>query len=279
MSSSEIKYGCIYLITCLENGKLYVGQYNKPNPKGRYTRHWAPNQRDTCVLHRAMWKHGKNAFKLETLCIVPHESLGNMEAYYAEELRTYTWDTNEETGFPGGYNMIECGGFTRTGIKHSPETIAKCTAASTGRKHSEETRAKIGASQKGKKISPEAIEKQRQSLIGFKHSDETRAKMSASGKGKKRSDEARSNMSAAQKGKKFSDEARANMSIARKGIKLTPEQLARRRGLPQTEKQIEQRKKIHEANKGRKQSPEAIEKMRIAKKEWWAKKKQEETSV
>ena len=31
--------GCIYFIECLESCKGYVGQYVKPNPKGRWTSH------------------------------------------------------------------------------------------------------------------------------------------------------------------------------------------------------------------------------------------------
>jgi group I intron endonuclease len=243
------KKGCIYLVTCLENGKTYVGQYAYENPNGRYTRHWAPNQKDTCIFHRALWKYGKDAFKLETLGIFPRSSLNNMEAYYAEQLKSYMWDTNEEAGIPGGYNMMLCGQMNRQGMKHTTEALAKMSACVKGRKHSEETKRKISEGNKGKKISPEASAKTAAKLRGRKLSSEMCAKLSAAQKGIKRSDEARANISAGKKGKKFSEEARANMSKARTGMKLSAEALAARKARPPTEKQIAQRKRAVEAMK------------------------------
>ena len=239
--------GCIYLVTCFENSKTYVGQYAHENPAGRFTRHLAPKQKDTCIFHRALWKYGKDAFNLETLGIFPRSSLNNMEAYYAEQFQSYMWDTNEEANIPGGYNMMLCGQMNRQGMKHTPEALAKMSAAQTGRVKSEETRAKIGAAHKGRKHSPEEIEKHRQAILGTKASDETRAKMSAARKGRKWSDESRAKLSATKKGVSFSEEARANMSKARTGMKLSVEALAARKERPPTEKQIAQRKKAAEA--------------------------------
>jgi len=245
--TSVEKNGCIYLVTCLENGKTYIGQYAYENPTGRYTRHWAPNQKDTCIFHRALWKYGKDAFKLETLGIFPRSSLNNMEAYYAEQFQSYMWDTNEEASIPGGYNMMLCGQMNRQGMKHTPEALAKMSACVKGRKHSEETKRKISEGNKGKKMSPEAIDKHRLAIIGKKASEETRAKQSAARKGRKWSDESRAKLSAAKKGVSFSDEARANMSKAKTGTKLSAEALAARKARPPTEKQIAQRKKAAEA--------------------------------
>jgi group I intron endonuclease len=241
------KTGCIYLVTCLENGKTYVGQYAYENPNGRYTRHWASNQKDTCIFHRALWKYGKDAFRLEILGVFPRSSLNNMEAYYAEQFQSYMWDTNEEAGISGGYNMMLCGQMNRQGMKHTPEALAKISVASTGRIKSAETREKIGNAHRGKKQSPEVIEKHRQAMIGTKASDETRAKQSAARKGTKWSDESRAKLSATKKGVKFSDEARQNMSKARTGKQISAEALAARKARPPTEKQIAQRKKAAEA--------------------------------
>lgn len=240
------KSGCIYLVTCLENCKKYVGQYACKNPNRRYIRHWAHNQKDTCIFHRALWKYGKDAFKLETLGIFSRSSLNNMEAYYAEQFQSYMWDTNEEADIPGGYNMMLCGQMNRQGMKHTPEALAKISAASTGRIKSAVTREKIGNAHRGKKQSPEAIEKHRQAIIGTKASDETRAKQSAARKGTKWSDESRAKLSATKKGVKFSDEARQNMSKARRGKQISAEALAARKATPPTEKQIAQRKKAAE---------------------------------
>jgi len=241
------KKGCIYLITCLENGKTYIGQYAYENPNGRYTRHCAPNQKDTCIFHRALWKYGKDAFRLETLGVFPRSSLNNMEAYYAEQFQSYMWDTNKAADIPGGYNMMLCGQMNRQGMKHTPEALAKMSACVKGRKHSEETKRKISESNKGKKIAPEASAKTAAKLRGRKLSPEMCAKLSAAQKGIKRSYEARANISAGLKGKIVSDEARANMSKARTGMKLSAEALAARKARPPTEKQIAQRKKAAEA--------------------------------
>lgn len=235
------KNGCIYLVTCIENGKTYIGQYAYENPSGRYTRHWSPNQKDTCIFHRALHKYGKSAFKLERLGVFPRSSLNNMEAYYSDQFRSYIWDNNEEAGIPGGYNMMLCGQMNRQGMKHTPETLIKLSISSTGRIKTAETRAKIGAAHKGKKMSPEAIEKHRKAITGKKASDETKAKMSLARKGRKWSDESRAKLSASKKGIRRSDETRAKLSKSRKGKKISPEVLAARKSKPPSEKQIAQR--------------------------------------
>jgi group I intron endonuclease len=127
--------GCIYLITNILNGKKYVGQTKYESPESRYERHWVEakyKDSKTIKLHMAMMKYGKEAFKVETLCIVPRSSLNNMECYWAEQLETYMWDD------PGGYNMVWCGNQVLTGIKQTPELIEKRVAPLRGRKQSEE---------------------------------------------------------------------------------------------------------------------------------------------
>lgn len=243
----EEKKGCIYLISCVPNGKTYIGQYAYENPKGRYTRHWAPNQKDTCILHRALWKYGKESFTLETLGVFPRSSLNNMEAYYAEQFCSYIWDTNEQAGIPGGYNMMMCGQMNRLGMKHTPEALAKMSLALTGRKHTPETCAKIGNAQRGKKCSPESIEKHRQAIIGKIPSDETRAKMSAAHKGRKWTDESKAKLSASKTGIPRSQETKDKLSKAHIGKKLSAETLALRKSTPPTEKQIAQRKRAVES--------------------------------
>ena len=117
------------------------------------------------------------------------------------------------------------------GIKKSPETLAKMSAAKKGRKKSPEHIAKMSATRKGKKHSPETLAKMSAARKGIKKSPETLAKMSATRKGKKHSSETRDKMRAAQTGKKLSSETRARMSAARKGRKgkkLSPETITKR---------------------------------------------------
>jgi group I intron endonuclease len=270
-ATTIVVFGCIYLVTNLINGKKYVGQYAYENPQGRYKRHWSSNQKDTCIFHRALWCHGKDSFKLERLGVFPRSSLNNMEAYYADQFQTYMWDTNEEAGIPGGYNMMLCGQMNRQGMKHTPEALAKMSIASTGRIKSPETRAKIGDAHRGKKMSLEAIEKHRQAIIGTKASDATRAAMSLARKGKKLSDETRANISAGKKGWVPSEDTRKNMSKARKGKKVSPEVLAARKSRPPTEKQLAQREKMQNDNIGRTQTDEARQKIREGQQRRWQK--------
>jgi group I intron endonuclease len=269
------KNGCIYLVTCIENNKKYVGQYTYENPTGRFKRHLSNNQKDTCVFHRALWKYGKDAFKLETLGIFPHSSLNNMEAYYAEQFQSYIWDTNEEANISGGYNMMLCGQMNRQGMKHTSETLEKLSKASKGRKHTEETKSKISKGNTGKKMSAQAVEKHRQSMLGYKHTDEAKANMSKAGKGKKHTEESKEKMSKSKKGWNPSAETRANMSLAQKGKKRSVEEIARRKAKPKTDKQIAQLNQMHENNKGRTHTDETKQLLREAQYRRWQKWREE----
>lgn len=176
--------GCIYLITCLVNGKKYVGQYKKSNPKGRWTVHLR-NAKDGApyALHGAIRLYGKENFKIEVLCICSHSVLGNLEAYYAEQYGSYIWDPEP------GYNMVWCGKHARLGIKLSDESLERIRQSNIGRKHTPEacynmgqskigrvistdTREKIGKANSGREQSSESIEKRRQALLGKKPTPE-----------------------------------------------------------------------------------------------------------
>lgn len=117
--------GCIYLITNLVNGKKYIGQHCHPNTQKRWNTHLRDADKGCqYLLHSALRKYGKDAFVIETLCIVPNgDAIGRMEEYFAEQFETYVWDN------PGGYNMIWCGKKGRAGIKSSQSTIEKSSAA------------------------------------------------------------------------------------------------------------------------------------------------------
>ena len=164
--------GCIYLIKCIENGKGYIGQYAKPSPTSRWTRHMRDAEKGVnYMLHQAIRKYGVNKFTIETLCICPKESLGNMESYYAEQFETYCWDT------PGGYNMVYCGNQPRLNIKNTPEMNSKISKANKGHTKSPETCSKISEAKKGKKFTPEQLEAHHKVHKGKKHSEETIEKL------------------------------------------------------------------------------------------------------
>jgi len=212
--------GCIYLLTCLHNGKRYVGQHNKPDPKRRWKEHLSKaklGKYDT-MLCRALRKYGEEGFSWEVLYIGAIESLDLMESYYAEIFESYIWDS------PGGYNMVECGGTTR-GHKHSPETKEKLRQALIGRKHSPEAKEKISKAHICKKYSPETKEKIRQALIGRKYSKESIENMRQGQLGRKKPQEVIEKTRQAHIGAKRSPEAIENIRHGQLGNKRSLESI------------------------------------------------------
>ena len=231
--------GSIYLITCNKNNKRYVGQTGK-DPKVRFREHISDAKRGSeFPLHRAMRKHGIDAFTFETLCKCPIENLTNMEAYYAEIFESYRWDS------PGGYNAVWCNESPRLGMKSSPETCEKIRQGNLGKKMSSETCEKMRQASLGKKHSPEACEKIRQANLCKKMSPECIEKMRQSSLGKKMSPECIEKMRQANLGKKKSPETCEKMRQSQLGRKQSPEAC----------------EKVRQANLGKKRSPETIAKM------------------
>jgi hypothetical protein len=143
------------------------------------------------------------------------------------------------------------GGEGTSGHVHSPETLAKISAAS--RNCSPEHRAKIGAANSNP--SPETRAKLSAALKGRKLSSEHRAKISAASSNP--SPETRAKISAASKGHVLSPEAKAKISAANKGRKHSPETWAKRSAAAKGRTHsAETRAKISAANKGHIKSPE-----------------------
>ncbi len=208
--------GVIYVITCLVNGKQYVGQ-TRQSLKMRIDQHKRGSRRGRPGIDAAIAKYGwsDETFKVEVLEVCPVEMLNEREIFWIATLNSKT---------PNGYNLTDGGD---GGLNPSEETRAKISANHAdvsgrnnpfyGKKHSEETCAKISLAKKGKSHKP--------------HSAETRAKIAASNKGKHSqnkgkpspkkgkplSADTRAKMSAAHKGKIFSDEHRAKLSMALQG--------------------------------------------------------------
>jgi group I intron endonuclease len=177
-------FGCIYLIINLVNGKKYIGQHNTPEHMDRFQRHlYSVRYNSKALLHNAIRKYGKENFKCERLCVCPIESLGQLEAYYAEQYETYMWD-NEP-----GYNMIECGKpggkGRKKGYKHSEATRAQISKSAMGRKGLDmtpERRLKYSQANKGKVKTEEHLANISKALTGKKATEETKKKLSISGK-------------------------------------------------------------------------------------------------
>lgn len=194
----------VYCITCLVNGKRYVGKAN--DPVGRWRDHLKVVRNvDSAglVIHQAIRKHGEENFKFEV--VSEHET--EKEAFEAERCLIREWGTMDH-----GYNLNEGG---EGGFNPSDETRAKLSAVHKGRPKSEETRQKMSAARVGKKLSEETKQKIR-AQCGWKHTDESRLKMSLAQRGHSVSDERRRKSSETQKGRKFSSEHRAKLATAQR---------------------------------------------------------------
>jgi len=185
----------IYKTTNLINGKIYVGQDSKNNPKylgsGK-------------ILKYALKKYGLENFKKEILeyCKTIDE-LNEREKYWIYELSSTNKDIGYNVGFGGQSGWM-------LGLKHSEDTklnysinrkgklIGKKNGM-YGKKHSDESKNKMSNPKfgqdngmYGKKHSEETKKKMSDKLIGDsnpfygkKHSEETKQKMSETAKKRK----------------------------------------------------------------------------------------------
>lgn len=164
-----------------------------------------PNQK----LQNAWAKYGEGAFEFMVIEICQESELITTEQRHIEG-----------TGcVADGYNISAKAGRERAGVKHTPEAIARMSAAHSGKTVGPEQRAKLSAALKGRTFSDETRAKISSAKTGKKRapfSDETRANMSFSMKGRVHSIECRAALSAAHKGKVMSEDAKANMSAAQR---------------------------------------------------------------
>lgn len=226
----------IYKLTCILNGKIYIGKgniifkrisYHKKSKGGGY-------------LQNSIAKYGWDSFTVEILEIFENFdklkdnfNLLKREAYYIELFDT----TNRDKG----YNRCKFSN-DNTGILWSEESKEKIR----GRITSDETKEKMRQANTGKTHSKDTKEKIRNARLGMKFSDETKEKM----KTRKHSDEAKEKMRQARLGRKISDETKEKMSNAKLG-KL---------------KSDETKEKMRQANLGKKLSEETKDKIKQTKK-------------
>lgn len=162
----------IYLITCLPNGRQYVGLtsdlYRRWNDHvSGALRGNGPNR----MLGAAIRKYGREAFTVETLCVAKNL----IEACSTEQYMIAFYKTLA----PAGMNLTAGGEGTVAFHKtHSAETKAKISAAHKGRIVSEETRHKMSIAKKGVRHTLEARMRMGDSHRGKKHSVETKKKFS-----------------------------------------------------------------------------------------------------
>lgn len=122
--------------------------------------------------------------------------------------------------------------------------------------------------------------------LGYKHTPEARANMSAAGKGRVFTPEHRAKIAEANKRRIYTPEMRENISAGQRGRVLSKEHrekiaIASKKSLTKEHlaKMLERasitnaRARAGISNRGRKHSPETINKMSLTHKKWWSEKK------
>lgn len=148
----------IYRITCLENGKIYIGSAVNLNKRWRMHQ-WGLNNSKHANPHlQSAWdKYGSTSFEFEIIEMCDVSELPMREQYWINELQPFDRTI--------GFNIALDTQAPMRGRKASTETKEKLSALRKGTNHlkgyrqTEEHKAKRGIAQRGKKMSPEAIAK------------------------------------------------------------------------------------------------------------------------
>lgn len=211
----ELNFSGIYMMQCIVNSKVYIGQAKNIYRRIREHRCRINDKNksfSTSRFYLALRKYGIKQFNVFCLERVDDLSkLDEREQYYLDYTEVYQKDygyntqpivksnkgvklTDEQKrkcaaphiGRKHSAEEIQRRVDARKGYKHSPETLEKIRKSNTGNKRSDEVKKRNGDLKRGIKQSQETIDKRRQSRAGYKHSKETIAKISKSNKGKSR---------------------------------------------------------------------------------------------
>lgn len=214
---NKFNYSCIYLLTNLINGKVYVGQTQNCYQR---MKQYAKNKEKHRLIGKAINKYGIENFDLTLLEInIPLERLIALEQHWMDYYESYNLER--------GYNMCPEAGTSR------------------GYKHTDEAREKMSRSAKQKFINhPEYIKRGKDNpMYGVKMSQETRDKMSRSRMGNqnakgstwKMSQETKDKISKSMRGKqnclgrKLSQETRNKIAEANRRRVITDEMKEKQR--------------------------------------------------
>jgi group I intron endonuclease len=201
MSLKYPKGAGVYKLTCVKNGKVYIGK--SVNMYFRLSCHKSCEKKSKGrhYIESAIIKHGWNSFNIEILetidnfdKMVDNDELLKKESYYIE---LYDSTNNDK-----GYNFCKHS-TDRTGIKASDETRRRISLSQIGRKHSEETKEKIRQARLGK--------------AGTPHTAEHKERMRKINLGKKMSTESKDKLRQIKLGKKLSDETKLKMGNSKIG--------------------------------------------------------------
>ena len=219
MAVDEIKKFYLYKITNKVNGKMYIGQTTRTNPRTRWIGHlskFRSGKNNQPRLFSAFKKYGVENFSFEVIndTCASVDELNRLEQVMIATLRTQKF----------GYN-IDGGGRNRLVSDETRERLSIAHKGKPGHPVSEETRLKIAASHRGVKLSPEHCRRLSESRKGKPRgpqSEEHRRKISEANKGKKYSEAFCKAQSERMKGKKLrlgcklSEESKERMKITHK---------------------------------------------------------------
>lgn len=290
MDTNEQDPQCIiYLLHHPASKQLYIGKSAKgmKRPRG----HSEPGQlKHYAHLPRAKWIQSLKKRGLEAqivileVCASPND-LDEAERFHISYFRSL------------GFRLLNLtdGGDGINGYRHSDKARARMSKKHKARANTDEGRQRMAEMANNYWSTDEAREKKRLERLGYKHPDETKAKTSAALKGKKKSAEHCAALSEARKRNWANPEYRARQVAAQKATHGTAERKAQaaewaKLSSHDTHRSPEYRAKQSEIAKAacasdevrarksdaatlKAQDPEYIEKLSIARKKWWAKRK------
>ena len=169
--------GVIYKITCLINGKLYVGQTRQKLSK-RIAKHKYYSKQGRPGIDAAIAKYGWENFSVEVIESCPVEQLNERELFWIAALNTKA---------SNGYNLTD-GGDGCTGFKHTAESCAKISAnhADVSGENNPNYRKPLSEEQKAKISANHAdVSEKNNPNYGKPLSEKRKAELSAFRKGKK----------------------------------------------------------------------------------------------
>ena len=101
----------VYCVTCLVNGKRYVGRTSK-DPSQRWAEHVRNVRRAKTLLSRAIIKYGKDAFVVATLEVTTADKIYERETHWIKQFDTRNRDTGYNVAI-GGSGAAHVKGSTR----------------------------------------------------------------------------------------------------------------------------------------------------------------------
>lgn len=134
-----MRFGIIYKVENLENGKVYIGQTLKTLSK-RKSQHYTWSQYGKYYFHNALRANPKEVFEWTILANnIPESDLDDIERFYIKYYNSFLL----------GYNQTSGGGGKKD-RSSSPETRLKISKSLMGKHPTQETRKKLSVAAKAR---------------------------------------------------------------------------------------------------------------------------------